>query len=224
MLVAIDGAFFDGSVSKVSIVTRARLEERLAKLDSAIAATASEVTAAESETAAYVAMLDANDATETQAAAAAQPGEAVAASDRAALPARRRWRRISRGWRRAGRRSSRAPIPMRGCSPRPAQSVSGYNVQIAVDSAHNDGNDTGQLHALAQAARSAMGVEAAADCGHYNGEALKACEENGIEAFVPEPNPRQAAGAGGPVRSRGLRLRRQPASVISAPGRGSGRN
>jgi hypothetical protein len=80
------------------------------------------------------------------------------------------------------------------------QSVSGYNVQIAVDAAHklivaaeavNDGNDTGQLHAMAQAARAAIGVQtlqAAADCGYYNGEALKACEENGIEAFVPEPD------------------------------------
>jgi hypothetical protein len=80
------------------------------------------------------------------------------------------------------------------------QSVSGYNVQIAVDAAHklivaaeavSDGNDTGQLHAMAQAARAAMGVDklrALADVGYYNGEALKACEADGIEAFVPEPD------------------------------------
>ncbi len=36
-MVAIDGAFFDGNASKASIVTRARLEERLAKLDGEIA-------------------------------------------------------------------------------------------------------------------------------------------------------------------------------------------
>jgi hypothetical protein len=80
------------------------------------------------------------------------------------------------------------------------QSVSGYNVQIAVDAAHklivaaetvSDGNDTGQLHAMAQAARDAMGVDtlrAVADVGYSYGETLKACEEGGIEAFVPEPD------------------------------------
>src|ERR1019366_10528559 len=45
------------------------------------------------------------------------------------------------------------------------QSVAGYNVQIAVDAEHklivaceavNDGNDTGQLHAMAQAACAAV--------------------------------------------------------------------
>ena len=78
--------------------------------------------------------------------------------------------------------------------------MSGYNVQIAVDAAHklivaaeavSDGNDTGQLHAMAQAARDAMGVDtlrALADVGYYNGATLKACEEGGIEAFVPEPD------------------------------------
>jgi hypothetical protein len=78
------------------------------------------------------------------------------------------------------------------------QSVSGYNVQTAVDAEHklivaaeavSDGNDTGQLYAMAQAAREAMGADelrAVADVGYYNGETLKACEDAGIEAFVPE--------------------------------------
>jgi hypothetical protein len=58
--------------------------------------------------------------------------------------------------------------------------VAGYNVQIAVDDKHrlivasevvNDGNDTGQLHAMAQAAKQALGVAArtaVADTGYYN--------------------------------------------------------
>ena len=65
------------------------------------------------------------------------------------------------------------------------QMVAGYNVQIAVDDKHklivasevvNDGNDTGQLHAMAEAAkagarrRDAAGV---ADTGYYNGETLQ---------------------------------------------------
>ena len=68
------------------------------------------------------------------------------------------------------------------------QIVAGYNVQIAVDDKHklivasevvNDGNDSGQLHAMAQAAKQALGVAAltaVADTGYYNGEALKACK------------------------------------------------
>src|SRR5205807_7215688 len=77
------------------------------------------------------------------------------------------------------------------------QIVAGYNVQIAVDDKHklivasevvNDGNDSGQLHAMAQAAKEALGVEtlsALADEGYYNGAALKRCEEDGIVPYVP---------------------------------------
>jgi Transposase DDE domain len=78
------------------------------------------------------------------------------------------------------------------------QTVAGYNVQIAVDGKHklivasevvNDGNDTGQLHKMAKAAKEELGVEtltALADTGYYNGDALKACEEDGIVAYVPQ--------------------------------------
>ena len=78
------------------------------------------------------------------------------------------------------------------------QTVAGYNVQIAVDDKHklivasevvNDGNDTGQLHAMAKAAKEELGAEtltALADTGYYNGNALKACEEDGIVAYVPQ--------------------------------------
>jgi hypothetical protein len=80
------------------------------------------------------------------------------------------------------------------------QLVAGYNVQIAVDDKHklivasevvNDGNDTGQLHAMAQAAKEALGVAAltaVADTGYYNGETLKACEDDAITAYVPPPD------------------------------------
>jgi len=49
----------------------------------------------------------------------------------------------------------------------------------------NDGNDTGQLHAMAAAAKAALGVAAltaVADAGYFNGETLKACEEAAITA------------------------------------------
>ncbi|WP_192814086.1 transposase, partial [Rhodovulum sp. PH10] len=77
------------------------------------------------------------------------------------------------------------------------QTVAGYNVQIAVDDAHkllvasevvNDGNDAGQLHPMARAAREALAAETltvVADAGYYNGATLKRCEEDGIVAYVP---------------------------------------
>jgi hypothetical protein len=83
------------------------------------------------------------------------------------------------------------------------QIVAGYNVQIAVDDKHklivasevvNDGNHSGQLHAMAQAAKQALGVAAltaVADTGYYNGEALKACEDDAITAYVPLRDPDQ---------------------------------
>jgi transposase len=199
-MVAIDGAFFDGNASKASIVTRERLEGRLVKLDGAIAEMASEIAAAEREAVAYVAALDANDAAETQAAEAAAKPRAEAASKHAALVVKREAvaadvaRLEANGETQLSRTDPDARLLTKS-----GQSVSGYNIQIAVDAAHklivaaeavNDGNDTGQLHAMAQAARAAVGVEklqAVADVGYYNGETLKACEDGGIEAFVPEP-------------------------------------
>ena len=64
----------------------------------------------------------------------------------------------------------------------------------------NDGNDTGQLHAMAEAAKSALGVEAltaVADAGYFNGETLKACEEASITAYVPPPDRGQRLKAQG---------------------------
>ena len=78
------------------------------------------------------------------------------------------------------------------------QTIAGYNVQIAIDDKHkliaasevvNDGNDTGQLHTMAKAAKQALGVEtlrALADVGYYNGAALKGCEDDCITPYVPQ--------------------------------------
>ena len=86
---------------------------------------------------------------------------------------------------------------MPGCIEQPSGGV-GYDVQIAVDDKHkliaasevvNDGNDSDQLHSMAKAAKDELGVEtltALADTGYYNGTALKACEEDGIVAYVPQ--------------------------------------
>jgi transposase len=73
----------------------------------------------------------------------------------------------------------------------------GYNVQSAVDTRHhlivahevtNVGSDRRQLTPMAQQAKTALGVdelEVVADRGYYRSQELKACEEAGITAYVP---------------------------------------
>ena len=188
-LVALDGAFFHGDASKASILTKRRLEERMAALDRSIAE--------------YHAALTANDqAEETAAAAASVP---LAGEDIAGKLAALRQRRAAAATDLAkladsGDGQLSRTDPDARLLAKHGQIVAGYNVQIAVDDKHklivasevvNDGNDTGQLHAMAQAAKQALGVAAltaVADTGYYNGEALKACEDDAITAYVPPPD------------------------------------
>ncbi len=77
--------------------------------------------------------------------------------------------------------------------------IVGYNVQTAVDAEHhlivahevsNVGSDRGQLSNMAQRSREATGIEAltvVADRGYFDGEEIRACEEDGITTFVPKP-------------------------------------
>src|SRR5204863_174424 len=76
------------------------------------------------------------------------------------------------------------------------QTIAGYNVQSVVDDKHMlivasdvvNRNDTGHLHEMAKAAKEVLDVEtlqAAADTAYYNSEDLKACEDDGIVAYVP---------------------------------------
>jgi transposase len=84
----------------------------------------------------------------------------------------------------------------------------GYNVQSAVDSknhfiiAHevtNVGSDRSQLSQMAKEAKAVLDVEqldAVADRGYYNGDEIRACEQAGIDAYLPKPNtsPNKARG------------------------------
>jgi transposase len=77
--------------------------------------------------------------------------------------------------------------------------VVGYNVQIAVDTAHhliithevtNVGTDRSQLSTVAKAAKTTLGVEnldAVADRGYFSSEEILACESAGITVTLPKP-------------------------------------
>ncbi len=188
-VVAIDGAFFDGNASKGSIKTRRKIEARLAAIDEEIEA--------------YGAAIEANDAAEAMQAAPGRDGDGRDGEDigqkMAALIAKRGSLQadLARLDESGETQLSRTDADARILSKR-GQVVAGYNVQIAVDDKSklivasevvNDGNDTGQLHPMAKAAKDELGVEtltALADTGYYNSHALKACEEDAIVAYVPQ--------------------------------------
>ena len=197
-LVAIDGAFFHGDAGKGSIVTPKTLARQIAALDRDIEA--------------YGQMLEANDAADPAPPPGGEDGDGgeTLAEKMAALMARRAKaqadleRLQASGETQLSRTDADARLLRKN-----GQSVAGYNVQIAVDDKHklivasevvNDGNDTRQLHAMARAAKKALDAEAlqaVADAGYYNGTTLKACEEEGIVAYVPQ------AGRSGRLKAQG---------------------
>ena len=189
-LVAIDGAFFHGDASKASITTRKKLTEQIAALDRDIDA--------------YGAALEANDAAEVERLPGGDDrgggdGDGDIAQKVAALMAKRSRaqaeldRLEASGETQLSRTDADARLLTKN-----GQTVAGYNVQVAVDDKHklivasevvNEGNDTGQLYKMAEAAKQSLGAEtlqALADVGYYNGATLKACEDDGIVAYVPQ--------------------------------------
>jgi transposase len=209
-LVAIDGAFFHGDASKGSIKTQKRLSEQLA--------------AVERDIEAYGKSLEANDAAEEARRAAPLDGGndgAGLAEKLARLLAKRAERRddLAELQESGETQLSKTDADARLLSKR-GQSVAGYNVQIAVDDKHklivasevvNDGNDTGQLYAMAQAAKDVLRCETlqvVADAGYYNGTELKHCEDHSLTAYVPQ------ARRGGRGEARG-RLSQEEFSYVA---------
>jgi transposase len=190
-LVAIDGSFFHGDASKASITTGKRLGEQIAALDRDIEA--------------YAAALETNDAMEADRAPDGDHGDGQGGGDVAQRFAQLMAKRAqAQGELDRLKESGETQLSRTDADARlltkNGQTVAGYNVQVAVDAKHklivasevvNDGNDTGQLHTMAKAAKAVLGVEtlqAVADVGYYNSGALKACEDDGIVAYVPQPD------------------------------------
>ena len=74
--------------------------------------------------------------------------------------------------------------------------VVGYNVQVAVDTAHhliithevtNVGTDRSQLSSVAKAALGVENLDAVADRGYFSAEQILACEKTGITVTLPKP-------------------------------------
>ncbi len=191
-VVAIDGSFFHGDASKASIFTRKRLAEQIAKLDLEIEA--------------YGKSLENNDAVEARTDRTDGPGHGggddgndVGAKVAALMAKRSRAQSDLAKLEESGATQMSLTDPDARLLVKNGQSVAGYNVQIAVDDKHklivesevvNDSSDVRQLHVMGKAAKQALDaktLQALADEGYYSSLELKACEDDGITAYVPVP-------------------------------------
>jgi len=191
-VVAIDGSFFHGDASKASIFTRKRLAEQVARLDLEIDA--------------YGKSLEDNDAAEAK-----QPrnddhgdggsgdGADIGAKVAALMAKRSRAQADLARLDESGETQLSLTDPDARLLVKGGQGIAGYNVQAVVDDKHklivasevvNDSSDVNQLHAMAKVAKEALDAESLqvlADEGYYSSTELKACEDDGIEAYVPLP-------------------------------------
>lgn len=185
-VVAIDGSFFHGDASKASIFTRKRLAGQIAKLDQEIEA--------------YGKSLEDNDAAESKdGSGGSGDGDDVGAKMAELMVRRSRAQSDIDRLEASGETQLSVTDPDARLLVKSGQGVAGYNVQTAVDDKHNlivasevvnDSSDVGQLHAMARAAKDALEAEALqalADEGYYSSLELKACEDDGIVAYVPVP-------------------------------------
>jgi transposase len=191
-VVAIDGSFFHGNASKASIFTRKRLKEQIAKLDLEIEA--------------YGKSLEDNDAAEAKENRTEGPrnggggdGGDIGAKVTTLMAKRSRAQADLARLEESGETQLSLTDPDARLLVKNGQGIAGYNVQIAVDDKHNlivasevvnDSSDVGQLHAMASTAKEALDaktLQALADEGYYSSLELKACEDDGITAYVPVP-------------------------------------
>ncbi|MDJ0918477.1 MAG: IS1182 family transposase [Woeseiaceae bacterium] len=189
-LVAIDGSKFKAVNSRDRNFTKAKMKRRLKDVESAIER--------------YLAQLDETDRTEPK------PDDAKTLQDKVAK-LREEMARLKK----LEVRMLEAPDQQLSLTDPDARSMNsrgtglvGYNVQSAVDARHHlivahevskVGSDRRQLSAMAKQAKDILGTNkltVVADKGYYNGDEIRACEQNDIVAYVAKPktSPNKAKG------------------------------
>ena len=189
-LVAIDGSKFKAVNSRDRNFTRAKMRRRLQDLELAIER--------------YLKRLDQADKSEPA------PDDAQTLQDKVAKLREEmaRLKKLEVRMREAPDKQLSLTDPDARSMNSRGSGVVGYNVQSAVDAKHhliiahevtNVGSDRRQLSRMAKAAKAVLGVErleAGADRGYYNGDEIRDCEQDGIDAYLPKPNtsPNKAKG------------------------------
>jgi transposase len=192
-VVAIDGSFFHGDASKASIFTRRRLAEQIARLDLEIEAYGRSI----EDNDAAEATEPTKDRTDGPDAGGGGDGGDIGAKVSALMAKRSRAQTDLDRLEATGETQLSLTDPDARLLVKSGQGVAGYNVQAVVDDKHklivasevvNDSSDVNQLHAMAKAATEALEAEnlqVLADAGYYSSAELKACEDDGIVAYVP---------------------------------------
>jgi len=187
-LVAVDGALFHGNAGKGSIFTRRRLAEQIANLDKEIEA--------------YGKSLEVNDSaeakqrTEGQGDGSKGDGGDIGAKVEKLMARRLRAKADLERLDTSGEGQLSKTDPDARLLSKGDQTIAGYNVQCVVDDRHKlivasevvNSSDAGHLHAMAIAAKEVLEAETLqvlADAGYYSSVDLKACEDDGITAYVP---------------------------------------
>jgi len=186
-LVAIDGALFHGNAAKDSIFTRGKLAKQIAKLDQEIEA--------------YRKSCDDNDATEAEQRTdgsqdATKGGGDVGDKMKELMARRERAKADLEELESSDKGQVSTTDPDARLLSKGDQTVAGYNIQSVVDDKHKliiesevvNRSDAGHLHKMAKAAKELLEVDTLqvlADTGYHSSADLKACEDDGITAYVP---------------------------------------
>lgn len=189
-LVAIDGSKFKAVNNRDKNFTRAKMKRRLAEVEASVDR--------------YLMQLTEVDATETD-------DDKGAVLEKKISQLREEMARLKK----FEVRMLEAPDQQLSLTDSDARSMNsrgtsmvGYNVQSAVDSKHhliiahevtNVGSDRSQLATIAKQAKSALQrdtLDVVADRGYYNGDEIRACEQAGIDTYLPKPktSPNKARG------------------------------
>ncbi len=186
-LVAIDGSFFRGNVSKRSIYTAERLKKALERIDQHIAEYLEEMEAADRE--------EGQVEGETGEKAQEFAAKLAQLKERQQKHQERLKKLQSSGETQLAEVDEEARLLKKG-----GQSVAGYNVQTVVDQKNKlivacevcqDGNDENQLEPMAGKAKEILATDTltvVADAGYYNAQQIIRCQEAQIVSYVPEPD------------------------------------
>lgn len=182
-LVGIDGSFFRGNVSKGRIYTADRLKRALKHIEEDIAS--------------YLKEMEQKDQEEEHGA----EKKVEMAEKLAQLRARQEKRQAQLKQIESGEKDQIAEVDedARLLRKDGSGTIAGYNVQTAVDQKHRlivvaeavqDRCDANQAAPMGQAAKAVLEVEqltTVQDTGYYNSQQIKACLEQKITPYIPEP-------------------------------------
>jgi transposase len=194
--VAVDGSFFNANASKQGIYTDAKLDQQLACLDKKIAD--------------YQQAIAEQDRADDAAGFGSLADDGQLQQKLALLQAKQAEKKALQQQLKDSGGSQVATVdPDARLLNKRGQTVAGYNVQIVVDAKHKlivaedvcqDGNDTHQLAPMLAKAQDILQsgqLTGLADSGYYDGNQLKACEEQNLTVYVAIPDKSKAIAAQG---------------------------